>query len=234
MSVPIGKPDGRVRLAPSLLAADFARLGEAARMAEAGGADWLQLDVMDGHFVPNLSFGPDVARCLRPVTSLPIDVHLMVEDPARFIEPFAKAGADDITIHLEACAQPRKALRQIKALGLPAGLAVKPKTPLAKALPYLEDIDLLLVMTVEPGFGGQAFLDSQLKKVREARKAIERSGRPIFLQVDGGITLETGPKAVEAGADVLVAGSAVFRRPDPATALKDLRAACERALPARI
>jgi ribulose-phosphate 3-epimerase len=201
-------------VAPSLLAADFARLGEEVARAEQAGADVLHLDIMDGHFVPNLTIGPPLVESLRRVTSLPFDVHLMLTNPERFIEPFAKAGADHITIHAEITADVRQVLRDIRALGCSAGISLRPKTAAATLLPFLDAVDLILVMTVEPGFGGQAFMADMMPKLREYRKAIAASGRPIHLEVDGGIGPDTVGQAVAAGADLLVAGNSVFRARD--------------------
>ena len=217
------KPDGRVRIVPSLLAADFAALGEALA-AVSGETDWASVDVMDGHFVPNLSFGPDHVRALKKrAPKMCLDAHLMVEDPVRYGPVFAEAGADIVTGHVEAAADPERFLRGLQERGTAAGLAVKPATPASAVLPYLARLDLVLVMTVEPGFGGQEFLAQMLEKVRELREAIDRSGRPVWLMVDGGVNAETVGPSAQAGADALVAGSAVFRAKDPAGAVRSLR-----------
>jgi ribulose-phosphate 3-epimerase len=200
----------KLRIAPSILSADFARLGEEVSHVDAAGADYIHVDVMDGHFVPNLTVGPLVVRAIRPHTNKPLDVHLMITPADPFLEEFAQAGADIITIHAEAGAHPHRSLQRIKSLGVRAGVSLVPSTP-ASALSYLLDsVDLILVMTVNPGFGGQKFIASQLEKISEIRRMIDRSGRMIDLEVDGGITPETARMAVAAGADVLVAGSAVF------------------------
>jgi len=200
---------------PSVLSADFVCLKKSLRGLSRG-AGWVQLDVMDGHFVPNLSFGPHVARSLAAATPMALDAHLMVERPGMFIEPFALAGAGLITVHEEARDDIGACLKKIKALGLKAGLALRPKTPLSRALKYLGGLDLLLLMTVEPGFGGQSFMRGVLPKIKAARSAIGALGRPVWLQVDGGVNEGTAPDAVRAGADSLVMGSAVFSAPDPA------------------
>ena len=198
-------------IAPSLLSADFARLGEEVRALEAAGADWIHVDVMDGHFVPNLTIGPMVVKALRPHTSLPLDVHLMIQPVDPFIQAFAEAGADIITFHPEAGPHSHRTVQAIKALGKQAGVSLNPATP-AKMLDYLyEEVDLVLVMSVNPGFGGQSFISSQLRKIEAIRKAIDKSGREIRLQVDGGVDAETARLCVAAGADVLVAGTATFR-----------------------
>ena len=200
-----------VRIAPSILSADFARLGEEVRAIDEAGADWIHVDVMDGHFVPNISFGPAVMKAIRPVTTKPFDVHLMIEPVDPYLDAFAEAGADCISVHVEAGPHVHRSIQRIKALGCRAGVVLCPATP-AKMLDYLLDtVDLVLVMSVNPGFGGQHFIPSQLKKIAAIRKMIDASGRAIDLEVDGGIVPETARQCIDAGADALVAGTAVFR-----------------------
>ncbi len=200
----------RPRIAPSILSADFARLGDEVRALAAAGADYIHVDVMDGHFVPNLTIGPLVVKALRSHTTLPFDVHLMISPADPFLEAFAEAGADILTVHPEAGPHIHRTVQRIKALGLKAGVSLNPATP-AKALDYLlDDVDLVLVMSVNPGFGGQSFITSQLRKIAAIRKAIDATGRTIDLEVDGGIDAVTAAQAVSAGADVLVAGTATF------------------------
>ena len=200
-----------VRIAPSILSADFARLGEEVRGIEAAGADWVHIDVMDGHYVPNLTIGPMVVKALRPHSALPFDVHLMISPVDHFLDAFAAAGADIITVHPEAGPHIHRTVQHIKSLGKQAGVSLNPGTP-AKMLDYLiDDIDLVLVMSVNPGFGGQSFISSQLRKIEAVRRMIDQSGRDIRLEVDGGIDAATAPLAIAAGADVLVAGTATFK-----------------------
>ncbi|MCF8504650.1 MAG: ribulose-phosphate 3-epimerase [Caulobacter sp.] len=198
-------------IAPSILASDFARLGEECRAVEAAGADWLHVDVMDGHFVPNITIGPDVVKALRPHVSIPFDVHLMITPADPYLEAFAAAGANILSIHPEAGPHLHRSLKRIRELGCKAGVVFNPSTPVECVEWILEDIDLLLVMTVNPGFGGQSFIGSQLRKIERLRKMIDASGCAIELEVDGGVTPVTAPQCVAAGATALVAGSAVFK-----------------------
>ncbi len=211
-------------IAPSILSADFARLGEEVSRIERAGADWAHVDVMDGRFVPNMTIGPLVVKALRGATKLPLDVHLMIVEPERYVEEFAKAGADVITVHAEACVHLHRVLQQIRALGKKAGVSLNPHTP-EEVLGYvLELTDLVLVMSVNPGFGGQDFIPAVLPKLRRLRGMIDASGRPIHLEVDGGIKPGTARQVIAAGADVLVAGSAVFGAKDYGEAIRALRA----------
>jgi ribulose-phosphate 3-epimerase len=198
-------------ISPSILSADFARLGEEVRAIDEAGADWIHVDVMDGHFVPNITFGPAVVKALRKHTAKPFDVHLMISPVDGYLEAFAEAGADIITVHPEAGPHIHRTVQAIKNLGKLAGVSLNPATP-AKMLDYLiDDIDLVLVMSVNPGFGGQSFITSQLRKIEAVRKMIDKTGRDIRLEVDGGVDLKTVKSCVDAGADVLVAGTATFR-----------------------
>ena len=210
--------DRRILVAPSLLSADFSRLAyDTERIAEAG-ADWVHLDIMDGHFVPNLTIGPQVVSALRPVTRMPIDVHLMIENPDRYIPSFVEAGADRVTVHAEACSDLAAVVRQIRKLGAKVGVAVRPQTGIQALDPVLEEMDLALLMTVNPGFGGQAFMPSVLPKIEALRKQFSR-----HIQVDGGINHETARSTYSAGADVMVAGTYIFRAADPKQAIASLK-----------
>ncbi len=218
-----------VKIAPSILAADFARLAQQIRIVAEAGADWIHCDIMDGHFVPNISFGPLVVEAARRVTDLPLDVHLMIEEPDRYIQAFRRAGADNITVQAEACIHLNRTLHQIKESGAGAGVAINPATPVVMLEEVLDVADVILVMSVNPGFGGQKFIDSVVDKIGRVREMVDRSGREIDLEVDGGIDESTAEGAVAAGATVLVAGTSIFAAADPAAALKGLR---ERALAA--
>jgi ribulose-phosphate 3-epimerase len=198
-------------IAPSILSADFARLGEEVRAVDAAGADWIHVDVMDGHFVPNITIGPNVVKALRPHTNKPFDVHLMISPVDAYVAAFVEAGADIVTVHPEAGPHVHRTLQLIRSLGAKAGVALNPGTPVQALDNVMDLVDLILVMTVNPGFGGQAFIASQLDKIAAARARIQATGRAIHLEVDGGVTPETAPKVVAAGADVLVAGTATFK-----------------------
>ncbi len=212
-------------IAPSILSADFARLGEAVQQVEAAGADWVHVDVMDGHFVPNLTVGPPMVEALRKVTALPLDVHLMMTNPDEFIPAFAKAGADILTVHVEACPHLHRTVQSIKEHGVKAGVSLNPATS-ASTLEYiLGDVDLVLVMSVNPGFGGQTFIDATLEKIRRIRTMITASNRSPYLEVDGGITVHNVASVLKAGANVLVAGSAIFGSTNMSDTIQHMRTA---------
>ncbi len=214
-----------VWIAPSLLSADFAALGEAVRAAERGGADLIHVDVMDGHFVPNITVGPLVVRAVRRVARVPLDVHLMISDPDRYIDAFAQAGASWLTVHLEALPHLHRTVTYIRSLGLKAGVALNPSTPVALLEEIAPEVDLVLVMTVNPGFGAQRFIPRSEAKIRAVRALLDRVGSPARIEVDGGIDEDTAPRVVAAGASILVAGHAIFSAPDPAAATRALRRA---------
>lgn len=215
------------KISPSVLACDFSHLADEVKSVETGGAEYLHLDVMDGVFVPNISFGPCVIHSIRAQSAMVFDVHLMITDPIRYVGAFADAGADIITIHYESCDDPAAVLREIHRLGKKAAISIKPATPASVLKPFLPDLDMILVMTVEPGFGGQSFMPETMASVRAVRQMIEESGRVIELEVDGGINAQTVITASEAGADVFVAGSSVFRASDRGEAIRNLRHAAE-------
>jgi ribulose-phosphate 3-epimerase len=224
------KPAGTLQIAPSLLSADFAALGEAVAQAERGGADLIHVDVMDGHFVPNITFGAPVVKALKRVSRLPLDVHLMIEDPDRYIEAFVSAGAASVTVHAEAVVHLHRTVQLIKSLGARAGVALNPATPVVALEQIAGDVDYVLVMTVNPGFGGQTFIARSESKVRAVRDLLRREGSQAPIEVDGGIDVQTAPRIVAAGADILVAGNAIFGSPDPERAIRDLRAVAQAAV----
>ncbi|UAT31773.1 ribulose-phosphate 3-epimerase [Bacillus badius] len=212
-----------VKIAPSILSANFAKLGEEIKEVEAGGADWIHVDVMDGHFVPNITIGPLIVEAVRPVTTLPLDVHLMIENPDLYIEAFAKAGADYITVHAEACPHLHRTIQLIRSFGVKPGIVLNPATP-ASVLEYIiEDIDLVLLMTVNPGFGGQSFIHSVVPKIQEVKQMITEKGLDVLIEIDGGVNTETAKLCTDAGADVLVAGSAVYNKADRKQAITNIR-----------
>lgn len=211
-------------LAPSVLSAPFGRLAEAIQTVESAGADWLHLDVMDGKFVPNISFGQPVVRAIRSITSLPLDVHLMIEDPGRYAQDFVKAGADSLTVHLEACTHLHRNIHQIKDLGIKAGVAINPHTPVESLLPVLADLDLVCLMSVNPGFGGQAFIPSTMSKLHALNQYRQERGLRFGIEIDGGVDLSNALALMEAGANVLVAGHSVFGQADPAGAVRSFKA----------
>jgi ribulose-phosphate 3-epimerase len=215
-----------IRIAPSILSADLGRLAEEVRMLESGGADWIHVDVMDGQFVPNLTFGAGLIEALKRITDLPLDVHLMVLEPERYIEPFAKAGAAIFTFHPEATVHVQRHLATVREAGMLAGLALNPSTPLNIAQEIVDDLDLLLVMSVNPGFAGQSYLKSATDKIHRARIMLDHHGSTAHLEVDGGISPDTIGAARSAGADTFVAGSAIFSAPDPAARIGELRDRC--------
>ncbi len=219
----------KIYLAPSILSADLMKLQEQVKKVVASGADFIHVDVMDGHFVPNLTFGPNMVAALKRITTLPLDVHLMIEKPDLSIESYVRAGADIITVHQEACVHLHRSLQLIHHHGAKAGVSINPATSLSTLENVMDEIDLLLIMTVNPGFGGQKFIEQGLTKIARARKMILASGRDILLEVDGGIDPVTAPKAVQNGANVLVAGSAVFGKSDIGAAMKEIRKQAEKA-----
>jgi len=214
-------PQSPVLIAPSILSADFAYLGDALKTLESAGSDWIHVDVMDGHFVPNLTIGAPVVHALRKVTSLPLDVHLMIEKPDALIPDFAKAGADILTVHVEACTHLHRTLQLIKSLGIKAGVSLNPHTPVSVLEPVIDDLDLILIMSVNPGFGGQAFIPYSLEKIKQAKALIGE--RRIHLEVDGGVGLTNIAEILTAGADTIVAGSAIFNAPNMSETISQLR-----------
>lgn len=212
-----------VKIAPSILSANFAKLGEEITAVEKGGADYIHVDVMDGHFVPNITIGPLIVEAIRPVTKLPLDVHLMIENPDQYIEAFAKAGADYITVHVEACRHLHRTIQNIKSFGIKAGVVLNPATPIETIQHVIKDIDMVLQMSVNPGFGGQKFIPEVLSKIKMVKELAEEKGVSLEIEVDGGVNPETAKMCIEAGANVLVAGSAIYNEQDYAKAISLIR-----------
>jgi len=212
-----------VKIAPSILSADFSKLGDEIKDVEKGGADYIHVDVMDGHFVPNITIGPLIVEAARRATTLPLDVHLMIENPDLYIEEFAKAGADYLTVHVEACRHLHRTVQLIKSFGIKAGVVLNPATPVRTIEHVIQDVDLVLLMSVNPGFGGQKFIPGVLPKIREVKSLADRLGTEVEIEVDGGVNAETARLCIEAGATVLVAGSAVYNQPDRAKAIAEIR-----------
>ncbi|EJR66589.1 ribulose-phosphate 3-epimerase [Bacillus cereus VD115] len=212
-----------IKIAPSILSADFSKLGEEIKDVEKGGADYIHVDVMDGHFVPNITIGPLIVEAIRPITSLPLDVHLMIANPDNYIPTFAKAGADIITVHVEACPHLHRTIQLIKSHGIKAGVVLNPHTPVSVIEHVLEDIDMVLLMTVNPGFGGQKFIHSVLPKIKQVAEMVKERNLEVEIEVDGGVNAETARLCVEAGANVLVAGSAVYNQKDRSEAIRIIR-----------
>jgi ribulose-phosphate 3-epimerase len=213
-----------VKIAPSILSADFAKLGEEIKDVEQGGADYIHVDVMDGHFVPNITIGPLIVDAIRPITTLPLDVHLMIENPDSYIEAFAKAGADYITVHVEACRHLHRTIHYIKSFGVKAGVVLNPATPVETIQHVIADIDMVLLMSVNPGFGGQKFIYEVLPKIKAVKEMIDARGLDVEIEIDGGVNAETAKLCIEAGANVLVAGSAIYNEKDRAKAIATLKA----------
>lgn len=212
-----------VKIAPSILSADFARLGDEIIAVEKAGADYIHVDVMDGHFVPNITIGPLIVEAIRPITKLPLDVHLMIENPDQYIEAFAKAGADYITVHVEACKHLHRTIHLIKSFGIKSGVVLNPATPVDTIQHIIEDIDMVLLMSVNPGFGGQSFIPEVLPKIRKVKEMAEAKGKELEIEIDGGVNPETAKLCMEAGANVLVAGSAIYNQEDYAKAISLIR-----------
>ncbi len=212
-----------IKIAPSILSADFSKLGQEVKDVEQGGADYIHIDVMDGHFVPNITIGPLIVEAVKSVTKLPLDVHLMIENPDSYIESFVKAGADILTVHVEACTHLHRTLQLIKSYGIKAGVALNPHTPVAMIAEVLQDIDLVVLMTVNPGFGGQSFIHSVLRKIRQLATMVEEQELATEIEIDGGVNGETARLCIEAGANVLVAGSAIYNKKDRTEAIRSIR-----------
>ncbi|MGD6871634.1 ribulose-phosphate 3-epimerase [Sutcliffiella horikoshii] len=212
-----------IKIAPSILSADFANLGKDILDVEQGGADYIHIDVMDGHFVPNITIGPLIVEAVRPITKLPLDVHLMIENPDAYIADFAKAGADIISVHVEACRHLHRTIQHIKSQGVKAGVVINPATPVESIILILNDVDMVLLMTVNPGFGGQAFIHDVLPKIKQVASLAEERGLSIDIEVDGGVNPETAKLCVDAGANVLVAGSAIYNKEDRKQAISSIR-----------
>ncbi|HSH25145.1 MAG TPA: ribulose-phosphate 3-epimerase [Massilibacterium sp.] len=212
-----------IKIAPSILSADFSKLGEEIKEVEQGGADYIHVDVMDGHFVPNITIGPLIVKSIRPITNLPLDVHLMIANPDQYIPEFAKAGADIISVHVEACPHLHRTIHLIKEQGKKAGVVLNPATPVETIQHILHDVDLVLLMTVNPGFGGQSFIPSVLPKIKQIRQMVDDLGLPIEIEVDGGVNQDTAKQCIEAGANVLVAGSAIYNKENRKEAIQQIR-----------